>query len=343
MTINRRSVLFGLASLASGPAIASSGDDAPLILRPEIEGVHPRYASYATSGPYIHPSSPMTIKTDHGHIVVFHPRGVSEARLVVFSHGALSDPLTYRDLIWQWVSHGFVVVAPLHSDAVIENGPTLRVNKAGEVSRWPIASLLEDPKAWQDRVDACRACLDAVEKIAVATGIEIIMERPIISGHGYGAYVAQLLLGATVVDADGARRSFLDPRFFAGIIMSPQGPGVMGLDAGSWSQLVSPALFLLSENDLDFTGQPSSQKRLSYESSKPGYKHLGMLMAGSTNTFSGQLARTNAVEKKLFEVTKAITTCFLQAYADYNPVAFEDLTSDFFERMSLDAIMEERR
>ena len=338
----RRALLAAAAAatvLAMPSALAQSPD--PLIIRPEIHGVDPRYADYATSGPYLHPSTPITVRLQESDVVIFHPINVKEARLVVFSHGALADPLTYRDLIWQWVSHGFVVAAPLHADAVIESGPTLRRTRAGAVSEWPISSLLEDPAAWKRRIAACAGVLDELDMLEAATGIKINAERAVVAGHGYGAYVAQLLLGAQVVGGDGERLSFADGRFFAGLALSPQGPGVMGLDDRSWSEIASPILFMIPENDLDFTGQPSSEKARSYRLARPGYKHIGFLKKGSAHTFSGSQA--SAQEQKLFEVVRAMSTAFLRAYAGYEEFAFRDMTTDFFERMALGVVDEGRR
>lgn len=343
--ITRRAALAGMMALAAAPralAQAATPDPPqPLIIRPEIYGVDPRYAAYASAGPYLHPSTPITVRTKASDVVVFQPSNLPKARYAVFSHGALADPLTYRDLIWQWVSHGFVVAAPLHADAVIESGPTLRKTRAGTFSEWPISALLEDPAAWRERVAACACCLDDVDLIAAATGIEILTDRTVIAGHGYGAYVAQLLLGATVVTAEGKRLDFADRRFFSGIAMSPQGPGVMGFDAASWKQLASPLLYLIAENDLDFTGQPAAEKAKAYLLAKPGYKHIGLLKHGSANTFTG--AQASDRETKLFEVVLAMTTAFLEAYAYYDPAAFGDMTTEFFERMSLGMVDEGKR
>jgi hypothetical protein len=312
----------------------------PLILRPEIEGVDPRYADYALAGSYITPSAPFVISSGLSNVAVFHPRNVTTARVVVFSHGALSTPLTSRALIWHWVSHGFVVLAPQHNDAIIEAGPTLRKNEVGKVSQWPVAALLEDPTAWNSRAQACKACLDIVDLVEGATGIELNLERPVIAGHGYGAYIAQLLMGATVKQSDGAELSFRDPRFFSGMFMSPQGPGVMGLTEESWKNVTSPCLFLVSENDDDFTKQPFKEKGRGYQLAHPGYKHLGFLVHGGPNTLTGQMGSSSGKEAKLLEVLKAMTTAYLLAYANYDPQAFDDLKTHFFERMSLGAIKE---
>lgn len=347
MILDRRNFLRVLsAGIAAIPAASLAeemyGD--PIILRKEIAGVDPRYASYATPGPFIAPSSPITLKTKGYDIAVFAPRHAKTARLIVFSHGALADPLTYRDLLAHWVSHGFVVVAPSHRDSIIEGGPTIRkVSRTGGVSEWPISELLEDPMAWAERVEACITCLNEIDAIRKITGINITDERPIIAGHGYGAYVAQVIMGAKVVDGTGATRAFADPRFFAGIIMAPQGPGVMGLREQSWENIASPMLYLVAENDSDFTGQPAMEKAKAYRLSKPGYKHIGFLKGGSQNSFAGQVARNNANERKLYEVILGLTTCFLLAYSSYDSTAFNDMTTDFFERMSLGAVDEGRR
>ncbi|WP_315922828.1 alpha/beta hydrolase family protein [Mesorhizobium sp. SP-1A] len=342
--LTRRLFLLGSAALLlPAVAVAQDADNSPLIIREDIPGVDPRYASYATQGPYVFSASPTTVKGRGFDYMVFFPRNHKSPRLIVFSHGAVAEPLAYRDLLWHWASHGFVVVAPLHRDSIIENGPSLRKTSVDSVSDWAISALLEDPVAWQERAEACVSVLDDLRLIKEAVGQEINVERPIIVGHGYGAYVAQMLLGASVKDGESKRRTFADPRFFAGIMMSPQGPGVMGLDESSWANISAPSLYLLAENEIDFTGQPYQEKAKSYRLAKPGYKHVGLLKNGSANTFSGQGARSNATEKKLFEVLKAISTAFLLAYGDYEKQAFQDMTTDFFERMSLGAIDEGRR
>lgn len=338
-----------LALTSSAAAMVASGRshaqdlqhaDDPLILRPEIEGVEKRYAEYALTGPLLTPSAHFLLSSGVSNVAVFHPRNVTSARPIVFSHAALAAPLSYRALIWQWVSHGFVVLAPQHDDAVIESGPTLRKNQVGDISQWPVSALLEDPQAWDRRVQSCKACLDIADLVEGSTGIKLQMDRPVIAGHGYGAYIAQLILGATVSGSDGKPMSFKDNRFFSGIMMSPQGPGVMGLTESSWKNVTAPCLYLVAEDEFDFTGQPYDVKAKSYQLSHPGYKHLGVITKGTTNTFTGQLAATSLKERKLFEVLKAISTGFLKSYTQYEEAAFADMKSQYFQRMSLGAIRE---
>lgn len=347
--VTRRSLLALAAGALAAPALLgparSLAQDAetPLILRPEIDGVDPRYKRYALAGDFIVPTAPYKISSGLSEVAVFFPRGVTSARPVVFSHGALSSPGTYRELISQWVSHGYVVLAPQHDDAIIEQGPTIRKTNVREPSEWPVSALLQDPSAWDKRVQSCRACLDISDMVEGFTGIKLDMSRPVVAGHGYGAYIAMTLLGATVTGADGKAMSFQDPRFFSGIFMSPQGPGVMGLTDSSWKNVTAPCLFLVGDNDLDFTGQPYEVKAKSYQLSHPGYKHLGVLKGGTANTFSGQMARTSDREARIFQAVRAMTTAFALSYADYDQTAFKDMTTQFFQRMSLGAVAEYKR
>jgi hypothetical protein len=340
--LNRRSFLgltAGCLTAGLGPYAVKAQE---IILRPDIQGTNPRYAAYATPGDFIHAAAPLALNTEVSKVFVFYPEGVQNAQIIVFSHGALSDPFTYRDLLWHWASHGFVVVAPLHDDAIIKNGPSLR-KLTGSFSDWPIPALLEDATAWSNRLLACRACLDMSSSIKKHTGIDIDFTRPVIAGHGYGAYIAALAIGATVLDENKNRRSFRDTRFFSAICLSPQGPGVMGLDEGSWVDIKQPMLSMVAENEIDFTGQPWQQKGQSFKLAAPGYKHFGMLKGGTTNTFSGQKANASNDEAKLYEVVKAFTTGFLEAYTDYDPIAFKDMKENFFQRMSLNVMQEYRR
>lgn len=348
--ISKRAFLVGMVTMAlTSRSLAEreldnvDDESAPLIIREHIPGVDPRYAEYATHGPYVYVAAPTTVRGRGFDYMVFYPKNHPSPRLIVFSHGALAEPIAYRDLLWHWVSHGFVVVAPLHRDSIIQSGPSVRKQASDSVSDWAVPALLEDPVAWQERAGACVSVITDIALIESVIGQKVNLERPMVVGHGYGAYIAMMLLGATVTDSSGNRRTFADTRFFGGIMMSPQGPGVMGLDDDSWLGLEAPSLFVLAENEIDFTGQPYQEKAKSYLLSKPGYKHIGLLKKGTSNSFSGQAARSNEVEKSNFQVLKAITTAFLLSYSDYNQQAFQDLSTDFFERMSLGVLDEGRR
>lgn len=341
--MNRRQFFLATALSVLGTSAAVGQDS--IILRPDIDGAHPRYAAYATVGPFLYPERPMIVTGILGRrMMVFASQASKNPRLIVFSHAALADPIAYSNLLWHWVSHGYIVVAPLHDDSIIEDGPTIRTNTPGETSKWPIAELLEDRNAWQGRVDACKSVLDVIGLIEDAVGgIKINIERPVIVGHGYGAYVAQLILGTRVATTDSGVIDLSSKRFFSGIFLSPQGEGVMGLTSESWAKVTSPHLSIIAEYDNDFTGQPPTEKTAAFYKSAPGYKHLGVLRGGGPGSYSGQLSGSGQKNQKRVEVLRALTTAFMSAYANYNEIAFQDMTDGFFERNSLGVMTEKRR
>lgn len=340
--IDRRGFLAGAGALLLGVERAL-GQDAPAIIRPPLDGVTRRMSELAQDGPFIYPAAPSLFNGDSARYYFFIPKALKKARLVVFSHGALADPLSYRDLLFHWASHGFVVAAPLHDDAILESGPTLRNPKAGAVSEWNVAQLLEDPAAWKNRVDRCIECIEIAQEIADTGGFELVTDRIIMAGHGYGAFTTQLLMGTLVKGPSGAKLKFRDDRFFAGICMSTQGPGIMGLEEDSWAGVKSPMLHMLSEGDDDFTGQDWQTRSKAYSLSAPGYKHLAMIRKGGPNLFTKdtEVNPTNSMTGYLS--VKAITACFNKAYGDYDAAAYANLSDDFFERNSNGFMVEYRR
>lgn len=330
------------AAVLARAAAAQSNDDA--IIRPIIEGVPPRFADLALDGPIAYPAAPSVFQGDRASYYVFKPVAFKEnkGRLVVFSHGALAEPNSYRKLLFHWVSNNFMVIAPVHNDAIIEGGPTLRVTEGASVSQWPVASLLEDPRAWKERIDRCVESLDIASEIALTEGFELQTDRTVIAGHGYGAYMAQLLMGADVAGPDGTRLKFRDDRFFSGLCLSPQGPGIMGLDNDSWKNVTSPMLHLLAENDDDFTKQPWRVKAKAFELSAKNYKHLGMIRNSGATLFTKgeEVTLSKAATPGL--IVKAMSAAFLKAYADYDTAAFGDMSDGFFQRATLDAVLEYR-
>lgn len=345
--IDRRAFLLGVAAAAFGANRASAqlaydfGNAA--IIRPPLEGVTRRMSEFAQDGPYVHSPSPTMFNGVDANYYFYIPKGVQKARLIVFSHGALAEPQSYKDLLFHWASHGFMVAAPLHPDAIIEGGPTLRKTVSGAVSEWQVDSLLQDPTAWKNRVDMCVECIEIAREIAATNGFEILEDRITMAGHGYGAYITQLLMGTEVSGPSGDRLTFRDDRFFSGICLSTQGPGIMGLDETSWKNVTSPMLHVLSEGDDDFTKQSWETRSRAFSLSAPGYKHLALVRNGGPNLFTKGTEASATGQMNGYLATKAISACFLKAYGDYDTAAFANLGDDFFERNSKSTLVEYTR
>lgn len=343
MTIRRRSVLMsGAAALLaaySGASAAQEQAEGMILRRSPLPDEDKDFFRFGQSGGNIPTGQPLIVQYSGVRVMVHYPLYTRKARLVVFSHGALADPQIYRRLIDQWVSHGFIVAAPIHDDSIFERGLLARRTGVGGTAVWEIDRVLNDSSAWDARCEACRAPLDAPERLGNTIDMEINVERPIIIGHEFGAYVAQLLLGASVTVDDGSRRNFADSRWYAGCLMSPQGVGIMGLDDTSWANVARPMMVVQGELETDFTGQEPNRKIDPFRLSVAGNKHLAWFPKGDRLLYSGPRAGLSAETSVAFENLRAITTAFVDAYANYNAKTFDLLVGDWAERATLGEVV----
>jgi len=338
MRIDRREFLAGglaggIAGLHPGRATPADGD--PPVLRRRIGPTEDkRWYDLAQSGPYQAQPEPALMPLGQGKALVHAPRGLKSAPLVVFSHGALTDPIAYRPLLQHWVSHGFVVVAPKHDDSILERGLLTRTSSANGSSTWDVDRVLNDANAWDARVEACRVPLEHADIIGKAVGVNVSTDRPIIAGHEFGAYTAQLILGASVLNDVGKSLSFEDPRWYAGLLLSPQGPGIMGLSDGSWERLSRPTMFVQAGRESDFTGQSPGTKIDAFKRSPPGHKYLAWFDDAGRNLYTGPRAgrEEGARDARLFEDMKAETTAYLTAYANQDVSMYDALTGEWPSR-----------
>lgn len=342
MLTDRRSFLAGGLSLLAG---AAQAEDQIILRRPMRPEEDDRWYALGQKGPYHPDPTPAVLPLGQGRLVVHKPMGPKTGRLLVFSHGALNDPLVYQPLIQHWTSHGFVVAAPKHDDSILERGLLTRRASGVGSSVWEIDRVLNDANAWDARVEACKISLEHPDLLSKAVSMEVLVDRPIIVGHEFGAFVAQLLLGATATNDEGRVLSFADPRWYAGCFLSCQGSGIMGLTPGSWQAVEKPFLLVQPGQETDFTGQGAAAKVEAFQRAKPGHKYLAWSELARRNLFIGPRAGVvdGRRDQALFEDMKAMTTAFLLTYAAQDESLFRALNSDWPDRASLGRLQTRRR
>lgn len=342
--ITRRTTLAGLAATAaSASALAQSANDL-ILRRPPRDNEDPRWHALSQNGPFNPDPVPVIVPFGLSKLTIHKPLGPKKARLVVFSHSTLGDPRVYRHLLQHWASHGFVVVAPAHDDSVFERGLlTRRASPIGSAT-WEVDRVLNDALAWDARAEACRIPLEHPDLVSKAINVELDIERPIIMGHEFGAYVAQVMLGATVVDPQGKELRFVDPRWYAAGLMAPQGAGIMGLTDESWKQVTRPLMVFQGALETDFLGQTPQQKIDSFQKSAPGNKHLAWFPEGARNIYTAPRSGNQRQQDiSMFEDAKAASTAFLIAYANYDEEMFARLGSDWPERATAGRVVSRYR
>lgn len=310
-----------------------------VLRRPPQDGEDPFLYKMSQPGPYLPFPDIRFISIDGIRVLVQNPQGVDSGRLIVFSHGALVDPRSYRRMIDHWASHGFVVAAPIHNDGLFERGLETRQFDAVGSGRWEVEEVMNDVAAWKNRVFSCSIVLDRISLVANTIDMKIEVDRPLIYGHEYGAYTAALALGMQPRDAKGDVVDLLESRWYAGCLMAPQGPGIMGIDQGSFAEVSKPFAMIQGGKYEGFIAQDPKARVEGFSLAPAGNKHLIWASDSAEDVFFGPLAGTNEGNKRAFEDILAMTAIFATAYGDYDEEAFARLAGDWMRRATYDRLL----
>ncbi|MFB8400761.1 alpha/beta hydrolase family protein [Streptomyces sp. NPDC055912] len=134
--------------------------------------------------------------------------------VVVFSHGFGWSMDGYAPLADHWAAHGFVVVQPTHLDSRTLGIP---------------AEDPRTPRIWRHRIEDITSVLDGLDALDASVprlAGRVDPSRIAVAGHSWGAQTVSTLLGARVLDADGAPgEDMSDPRVTAGVLLALTGLG----------------------------------------------------------------------------------------------------------------------
>jgi hypothetical protein len=341
MMNDRRSFLAGACATLLTASIrrTSAQEQAPdrifdgmVMRRPMDSGEDQLLYRMGQLGPYLPSPEMIAVNVGTRQVLVNFPANQPSGRLIVLSHGVLNDPRVYRRMIAHLASHGFVVAAPVHEDGLLRKGLTARSLNSMAEGSWNVESILKDSKSWTERVKACSAPLDDVAAISATIGMKVDIERPILIGHEFGAFCAQIAVGVT---SEATSEVLSDPRWFASILLSPQGPGVMGLSETSWTNMKRPLLAVISARERDFFEQDPIKKASCFVLSPPGNKHLAWFEKGNENLYSGPRAGTDEQEARRYEDLLATITSYCFAYANYDADVFKHVSTDWIDRETL--------
>lgn len=317
-----------VASLMTNPLFAQN-----FITDLELGNRKDIYALHGVPGKWRPVEVPVLINFDNRSLQtwIYCSPNVDRAKLIVFSHDLLVEPQIYMPLFEFLTSHGYCIVAPIHEDSFLNEGLNAQENDVMGNSSWNFNSILDNKEIWLKRVNDCNKSLEKVNEIANTIKTAIDRSSPVIMGHGLGAFITQLALGAKVQTSEDANEEAVSEIFLenknwsAGILLSPYGSGVLGLTTASWANINAPFLIITGEEDKDLSQQTSEQKSEMYFGSPGYYRHLGILSKGDHTIFSGQRAIPRTKENDIFKDIKVAINLFLSAYSQYDQVAFTSL------------------
>ncbi len=302
-------------------------------------------------------------------LLAYAPTAGGPYPLVVFSHGAGGSRDVAPQLLSQWASHGYVVIAPSHADSV-QLQAMQRLEQADQ-SVHPMDGILRsfatDPQVRIGRVDDIRLIVDKIDELPQLAPIlagRIDASHIGLGGHSAGAMTASLVGGATVdmgINGVGGEEahSFRDERFDAVLLLSGQGmtgPGG-GFHKHSWESMTLPVMVQTGSYDNSpRTRQTSTSRRHPYEYALQGDKYLVYIEGALHMSFTGRAANAEpglsarwlerylgtpgidvALEydqHAIFDYVIASTTAFWDAHLKDDAEAKEWLQSDKLATLS---------
>ena len=233
------------------------------------------------------------------------PEGKTEpAALIVFSHGNFSDSDKYDNLLLHWASHGYVVIAPTHSDGVnmmrgIFN--TLRYGQLGLI---------------KNRIDDIHLILDSLPALQQEIGVEVNRDQIAVAGHSFGAFTAQQMIGAEAFD-ENTTVTGIDNRVKAVLAVSPPGPMFESITENSWDKLDKPMMVSTGTWDIEPRFFPEWQlHKMSYDKSAQEDSYA-VVFEGVDHYFGNLICRPlrkKEPQRDALQLLGAYSSLFFAAY-----------------------------
>ncbi|MFE2166220.1 alpha/beta hydrolase family protein [Streptomyces sp. NPDC059447] len=242
------------------------------------------------------------------------PATGSELPVIVFSHGFGWSMNGYAPLADHWAAQGFVVVQPTHLDS-----RTLAVP----------AEDPRTPRIWRHRIEDITRVLDGLDALEAA--VPGLAGRPdhgriAVAGHSWGAQTVSTLLGARVLDADGAPGEDLsDPRVKAGVLLALTGLGDdltpfaaehFPFMKPSFDTMTAPALIVAGDHDQSLLSTRGPDWFTDPYTHSPGDKSL-LTLFGAEHSLGGipgyEVAETTDESPARVALIQQLTTAYLRS------------------------------
>lgn len=241
-------------------------------------------------------------------VLLFYPISEKMFPIVVFSPAAAAEPSDYAYLMHYWAEHGYVVIGVTHKDVQQrEAAERLGDDEFGYQAK--LHQELHDPAMWRSRREDAEYVLDS------AASLKYVLHDPhpqlvgaplAVAGHSFGAQTATL----TASDF---------PRVQAVLLLSPDGPGTIGLTQTSWSRITAPIMAMAGSNDMGPDNEaPSWRLYSSRHAASP--ERYGVLVDRAVHeTFSGQFDGFPSPNPE--EIIRTLSLAFLDATLKHDAAA----------------------
>jgi hypothetical protein len=217
-----------------------------------------------------------------------------KAGVIAFSHGALSAPWKYPDMVQAWTAAGYEVLAPLHVDST--DHP--RHGDFPGLANWK--ARIEDMRAVAQRIGG----------------------RYIAAGHSYGAFTALTLGGASGRTPDGVSGALRDPNAVCAVAFSPPAPMPALFEPAGYASLAVPALIETGTRDIPPGAAAPDGWRghyTAYDVAAAGGHRYGLVLGGVDHYFGGLICDSNKLGPPQAEQLKRAIQLSLLFMAAWGP------------------------
>ncbi len=265
-------------------------------------------AAQAASSPLIQTEQIVLKTADKRDVAVqiVTPRHGHRLRIIVFSNGANATPGRYHAIIHQWAAAGFAVVSPLHIDS--EEHPRRETVDQG----WVLRTRIED-------FDLVLSAIAQKSLFSGALASRMAAGPVYAAGHSYGAYIAQIAAGATVIDgASGRTLTGAHKAMIGAIIALSPPPSLPGFNPpGSWRSLAAPMLVETGTADILPGFAPRWEQHLDSYNGAPAALAWAAVYTDVDHYFGGSICRLasppNAAQRTALDRFATLSIAFMHA------------------------------
>lgn len=265
---------------------------------------------------------------------VYSCQGQGAFPVIIFSHGVGASQDSYRNLGYFWASHGYICIHPTHVDSTAGESGSFQEKNFLKL----MGHVLRNSQLWLERAAEISLIIDSLnllEEQEPQLRGKFNVQHIGIGGHSFGAYTAQLVGGVTIdIPGYSEKKSLLDERVRALLLLSPQGRGQQGLSDTSWDFLKLPTMIVTGTNDKNARGQGPEWRREPFDFSPPGDKYFALIEGAHHFSFTGNLSGEQTISQ-----VQNLSLAFWDAYLKADGSAKSSLTNISSESINLEGIL----
>lgn len=210
--------------------------------------------------------------------------------VVIFSHGFGGSLEAFSNTGRAWAAKGIAVLHPTHSDSLRVPDPTLPEDDARALRQAlaaamgdrangaPLVDVLERPVFLRSRL-ADIAFLQGLlrakdDRLPSAVRERVDPSRMGMAGHSFGAYLTLVLSGARLSPEPPPP---LPTGFRAGLVISGQGSGRLGLNPGAFDRMTGPLFSITGTKDFGAAGETPDWRLEAFRTARPGRQYAAVL------------------------------------------------------------------